>query len=223
MKKILFLIAAICGLTSCQQKLDVWKSATYDYAGRFVFQIATESNPNTPIVGYGSHEIRMFNSAENKPNEIWVDDHNHIIPLKNYFVVSGNSLSFKSQSSGFDNLSNNLYQVGLPTPKEHAAPTAVGQIASVNRESVRAEILEGKIEPKAATTKGNNKADALFLKIKLYSGKVVFESVEKDKAIWGRPDKPEYEWRFKEVQPLSDSQVIIISGYRFTGFPEDKY
>ncbi|MDO4707984.1 MAG: lipid-binding protein [Porphyromonadaceae bacterium] len=227
MKKILLSLVAVCGLLSCNkdQGPDVWKSEAYDYAGRFLFEMVYEGDQTkNPPVKFGSHELRIFNSAENKANEIWLEDHNLKIALKSLFVISGKSTSFKSATEGFDAQTDNLYAIGAPKKEEGIdAPTVEGQTVSVPRKKIRAEILDAKIEPKAYKTRGGNMADKLHIKVRLYHGKAHFASVQKPKEEWEKPNVPEYKWLFKRAESTGEFVDATISGHRFTGFAEDEY
>lgn len=203
----------------------MWKSQAYDYAGRFLFEVVDEAEANT-LIDFGVHELRIYNSAGDKANEIWIEDHNHKIPLKSLFVISGEAKGFKSAASGFEAQTNNLYRIEPVDEADKSkleAPTAEGQTASVDRKAVRAEILTAKIEPKAYETLGKNKADKLYMKVRLYNGKVHFVSVQKPKDEWEKPDTPEFKWVFKNTENLKQHTDVVIRGHRFTGFAEDVY
>lgn len=205
--------------TSCEQDIEVWDSETLDYSGRYVIKLMNE-DMSTVYSDYDGSELMIYNTSANVANEMWLEDMSHLIPLKSKFFFTGSPVSFKSVNTEFDKLTDNLLAISLPT----AAPTAEGQTKEEARDYLRALVVDGKIIPEAVTTKGGNIADSLFLKVKLYSGKVAFKSLKKPEKEWANPTKPEYKWALSSVShDATKDEVIVIGGYRYTGFPEDGY
>ncbi|MBF6596656.1 MAG: hypothetical protein ITF98_00305 [Fermentimonas sp.] len=222
MKKIVFLFSVISLLftfSSCQEGLDNWNSETYEYSGRFVFKLMSEDMSVT-YVDYPDSEIQLYNTAENVVNNVWIDDHGGVFPLKSKFEFSGDASAFKSVTEDFEQLPENLLSTE-DVPSE--APTAVGQTFTEEEQwYIKATILEGKILPDAATSIGGNMADSLYLKIRLYSGAATFTSYEISEALRADPNVPEFEWRFTSAVPNPEmEETYVIGGYRYTGMPED--
>lgn len=229
MRKLLILMTLFGSalFSSCQQDIDIWDSATLEYAGRYVIRVTNEEGTSVEHE-YDGAEFRIYNTANNVANEIWIEDNSHILPLKSKFFLSGNATAFQSTQTAFDQLTDNLFTIVTPpfnsSENSVAAPTAADQSLSLPRPYLRAALLEGKIIQDAVTTKGGNIADSLYLKIKLYSGSANFTSVEKAKAEWKDPNVAEYKWVFKSVtHDPSKDKTLIIGGYSYTGFPEDMY
>jgi len=213
------ILASSLLLSSCQQDIEVWDSETYGYDGRYVIKLMSE-DMSTVTNEYDGSELQLYNTAANQPNELWMEDMQHIIPLKSKFTFIGGPNSFKSSETDFDKLTNNLLNITVPKNN----PTAENQTKEELREDLRATILEGKIIEKAATTKGGNIADSLYLKVKLYGGTVTFKSKTKPKDQWQSSGIPEYIWEFISVKPdPSQVRTIVIGGYRYTGFEEDEF
>ena len=210
-------------LSSCQQDIEVWDSETYGYDGRYVIKLMNE-DMSTVTNEYDGSELQLYNTAANQPNELWMEDMQHLIPLKSKFTFTGTPNSFKSSETDFDKLANNILTITAPTTKEAPAPTAENQTAEVPRDDLRATILDGKIIAKAVKTKGGNVADSLYLKVKLYGGIATFKSKAKPKDQWQNPNTAEYIWVFTAVRPdPSKVRTIVIGGYRYTGFAEDEF
>ena len=210
----------VISFSSCQKELENWYSETASYDGRFIFKLMSE-DMNETIVDYGGYEIQIYNTAENVPNVVWMDDHEDMFPLKNKFELTGNASSFKSATEDFTQLSNNIYSTDvLPTP----APTAAGQTVTKNKGYIRTAVLEGKIIPGAAKSIGGNASDSLYIKIKLYSGTATYTSYEVAKELRADPKVPEFKWKFSSAtrDPELD-EVYVIGGYRYTGMPEDQF
>lgn len=222
MKNIFYILGILIftiSVTSCQKDLEIWDSETLDYSGRFVFKLMSEDMQDT-YVDYDGYEIQIYNTAENVPNVVWMEDHGDIFPLKSKFELTGNASSFKSTTEDFAQLLNNIYSTDdLPTPN----PTAAGQTVTEDEKwYTRATVLEGKILPGAATSIGGNSADSLYIKIKLYSGTATYTSYEIAEALRADPKVPEFRWRFTSAtrDPAMD-EIYVIGGYRYTGMPED--
>lgn len=222
MKKTgLFILISLFALnfTACKEELEIWDSETVEYSGRYVFKLLDEEMTST-LIDYGSYEIRIYNTSDNLPNIVWIEDGEAVFPLKSKFTLTGDASSFKSASEDFAQLDNNIVSTEeQPKP----APTAAGQTIDVEeKEYIRASILEGKILPDAATSPGGNKTDSLYIKIKLYSGTATYTSYEVPVVLRKDPEKAEFAWKFQSATHNPDlDEVYVIGGYRYTGFPED--
>ncbi|MCK9437043.1 MAG: hypothetical protein M0Q12_07550 [Synergistaceae bacterium] len=221
MKKVIYFLSVFTLLTftSCMEELDNWESETFEYSGRFDFKLMSEDMSET-IVDHDGYEMQIYNTVDNVENVVWLDDHGDIFPLKCIFELTGNASSFKSSTVDFSQLKNNIYSTDeLPSP----SPTASGQTVDVEEQwYIRAAILDGKIIPGAATTPGGNKADSLYIKIKLFSGTATYESFEVAESVWQDPEIPEFKWKFKSAVHDPDlDETYVVAGYRYTGYPED--
>lgn len=213
------LFASVLCLTSCEQEVEVWDSETLDYSGRYVIKLMNEDMSKV-IHDYDGSELMIYNTATNVPNEMWLEDMSQLIPLKSKFFFSGTPDSFKSTHTEFDKLTDNLLTISLPK----TAPTAEGQTKEEERKHLRSFVIDGKITPQSVTTKGGNKADGILIKVKLYSGSATFKSLKKAEKEWANPTVPEYKWAPSAIShDATKDEVIVITGYRYTGFSEDGY
>ncbi|RXQ96752.1 hypothetical protein EO244_03735 [Ancylomarina salipaludis] len=220
----LFLVASviIVGLsfTSCDEKIEIWDSATLEYSGTYVYELKNEDATAT-YVGYSDqNKIEIFNTSANVENEVIIYDHGKMFPLKSKFIFSGNATSFASKSLLFDDLTNNEEAVVLPED----APTAITDTLSEDRDYLRAAVVEGSIIKDGMTTIGGNVADSLYFKIVLYSGTANFKSVAVPVEYRANPDKEEFEWELVSVvRDAAKDKTYVISGHRYTGFSEDSH
>jgi len=231
MKKILLYVAfamAVSSLSSCKEDLEIWDSATLDYSGRFMYQLQDSSGATVYVDYAAKNEIRIFNTAANLPNEVWIDDIAKKFPFKCKFNLTGNSESFKSKSLNFADLNDNTittvkdYGFTLPTVK----PLAANETVTEPRGYLRCAVTEGKIIRNAATTLGGNKADSIFIRVRLYSGSVTFVSYSIPVAQRVNPNIEEFAWKFSTMNydPVAyPDEYYVISGHRFTGLIEDNY
>lgn len=222
MKKIsafigLFFTGALL-LASCQQDVEVWDSETLDYSGRYVVKLMKEDM--SVISDYDGKELRIYNTAANVANEMWFEGVLSSLSLKSKFSFTGTPASFKSINTEFDKLTDNLPAVSAPRNE----PTAENQSVEEKRKRLRALVADGKIIPGAVTTKGGNTADSIFVKVELYGGIATFKSKLKPEKEWKNPTVPEYKWILSSVShDVALDETLVIGGYRYTGFPEDKY
>jgi len=219
MKNLIYIISIIICMpfVSCDNDIDVWDSETLEYAGRYTFGLYDENME--PIVPMGE-ELRLYNTSNNVKNEIFIDDLNLVFPIKSKLFLTGDFSSFKSSSLDFDQLADyNEYTYKTPdTP-----PTGADERAKLDIGYIRSVVQEGKIIPKAATSIGGNPADSIYIKITLYSGTINYKSVLIPEEYRVDPNII-YEWAFDSTarNPEKD-ETYIISGHRYTGFPEDHY
>lgn len=212
------LFALVLLFTSCQEDVESWNSETLDYSGRYIVRLLSEDMSET-YVDYGT-EIQIYNTAANKPNEVWIDDFEALFPLKSKFFLSGSPSSFRSTESGFDKLTDNPYAFGMPDD----APEGDGEDLVEERYYLRAELLDGKITPKSFTTKGGNITSGIQFTIKLYSGTVSFRSYTLPESQWKNPTTPEYAWKMTGIHyDSSMDETYIVEGFLYTGFDEDEY
>lgn len=215
-----FAFALVLFLTSCQQDVKIWDSETLDYSGRYVIKLMNEDMSKL-YYDYDGSELRIYNTSENIANMVWMDDVSQLIPLKSKISLNGTSELFKSADLDFNNLDNNINAIGAD---DEDPPTAEGQTIEVDRDYLRAAVLEGKIIPQSVRTKGGNLTDSIYIKVALYSGKAVFNSYLKPEKDWKDPTQPEYGWNLSSlIYDASKDETIVIGGYRYTGFAEDEY
>ncbi|MBR8721371.1 hypothetical protein IX307_002559 [Bacteroides pyogenes] len=228
MKRFFILIGILCAaipfFSSCQKDIEIWDSATLDYSGRYVIKIMNEDMSKT-YMEYDNSEVYIYNTSANIANEMWIDDTGQNIPLKSKFKFIGTPASFKSAEMEFDKLTNNILAIGAPSAKEAETPVKEGESVTIERDYLRAVVIEGKIIPEAVTTKGGNKADSLYLKLKFYSGTATFKSIRKPEKEWKDPNTPEFAWGECESVGYDETkdEVLIIGGHKYTGFSEDLY
>jgi len=219
MKKIfLYITVILAGLfiTACDEDVEVWDSATLDYSGRYVVAVQSEDQSAT----YAEIQMDVFNTAKNLSDEMWIQDLDDLFPLQAKIFIEGNTSSFKSKSMNFDDLGDNINAITVP----ETAPTADGQSVTEDRYYIRCGLVDGKVIANAATTIGGNTADSLYMKIRLLSGTVTFKSFSVPVALRADPDKEEFAWEFDSmVYDDALDETYVLSGHRYTGFPEDDH
>ncbi len=223
MKNFLYLIFSIISITSlvsCEEELELWDSSALEYAGRYVVELQAEDQSETYYdYGYGM-EIDLYNTAADVENEIWFEDLHSDIPLKVKLFLDGSPESFMSKSLEFDDLGINWDHIDLPSDE----PTDAGLTVTEDRDYLRAGVVEGKLLKEAATTIGGNVADSVYVKIVLKSGSATFESNAYPEEQWADPSIPEYFWEYVSMDyDATLDETYVISGHRYTGFPEDVY
>lgn len=227
MKKLLYTALAVValGLTSClpeSDDADVWKSQNIDYSGTYLYALLDASD-NSELNGMSSSAaLEIYNTASDERNVLWFYDHEKRIEFKVKENLTGSPEDFASVSSAFADLNDNEVVISaLPD----AEPDAAGLSLVEARANVRISIEEGKILKDAATSKGGNVCDSLYIRLKTYGGNVRFVSVEKPEAEWAKPGVPEYKYVFDTVVDYDSSTdaEYILTGHRYTGFDEDHY
>lgn len=223
MKKVLYFIffsLPVLALTGCEEELELWDSSAVDYAGRYVVELQSADQADTYYdYAYGM-EIDLYNTSSDTENEIWFEDLHGDIPLKVKLFLEGSPASFKSKSLAFDDLGADMTNLEFPAGE----PTSLGETVTEDRSYLRGGVVEGKILEKAATTIGGNPADSIYIKISLKSGSATFTSIETPEDGWVDPLVPEYEWEFTSMAyDDTRDEIYVISGHRYTGFPEDRY
>ncbi|MDR1343662.1 MAG: hypothetical protein LBK18_10490 [Prevotellaceae bacterium] len=220
-------------LTSCESELDSWNSETFEYAGRFVVAATCQENPALSKIIEKGNEIYLYNTAANIPNEIWLEDVSNVFPLKGKFSLTGNAGNF-SAGSTVENTNSiaaiynadygEYFQFVASNKSDFPVASAAGQLCDGKLPYVRITLEEGKILPNSATSIGGNVTDSIYLKITLHTDYVQLESYELDVEEREDPDTPEYAWRIKSGSSVAKAEWDehwIISGYRYTGYPED--
>ena len=223
MKKIILSITILLSalsFTSCNEELDLWQSSASEYAGRYVVMIM-DKDANKILSDYDGSEFYVYNTAADATNTLWIEDVAHLLPLKCQFTLTGNANSFKSSSTEFSKLYDNTLSIAIPTD---TIPHKEGITYSEERDYVKSAVLDAKILKMAATTKGGNKSDSIYIKIGLYSGEASFISYKLPESKWADPKVPQYSWKFVSVShdPTKDEE-LVVSGFRYTGFSEDIY
>ena len=236
-KNIIYISLLIIAFTmsSCNEDVEVWDSETLDYSGSFFWELYDE-DMTTKYVAY-DHDVKLwiYNTAENVPNKVWIEDTDHVFPLKSKFSFTGTSESFMSDETEFDNLENDI--IAIDTPITEGAnqeedinsnpvekPDGLGEEVIIERSYIRNLILDGKILPKAGTTVSGNPVDSIYIKIKLLSGTVKFTSYEVPEALRADPEKVEYDWEYSSATYDNTlDEIYVISGHRKTGFAEDDH
>ncbi|GGF72233.1 lipid-binding protein [Wenyingzhuangia marina] len=207
-------------MNSCNEDVEVWDSETLDYSGSFFWELYDE-DMTAKYVGY-DHDVQLwiYNTAENVPNKVWIEDTDHVFPLKSKFSFTGTSESFMSDETEFDNLDNDIIAIETPTTK----PAGLNEEVTEDRYYIRNLVLDGKILPNAGTTVSGNPVDSIYIKIKLLSGTVKFTSYEVPEALRADPEKAEYDWIYDSATYDNTlDEIYVISGHRKTGFAEDDH
>jgi len=235
MKKIvlyLSIVGLLVAVTSCDEKLENWYSATRDYDGRFVVAFNCPENLLKSVIVEDGNEIYLYNTAENKANDIWLDDVFGVLPLKSNFKLNGTSGGF-SGTGTVDNIKSKLFilndegkyiEFSAANRSDFPVAIAAGQVCNGIQEYARATLTEGKISPGGATSVGGNPTDGILLKLTLHTDNVKFVSVEVPEEEWENPLVREFEWKLKDGSNSPDAskdEHWTIKGYRYTGYPED--
>jgi hypothetical protein len=237
MKNILLYLSvvacAISVFTSCENELDSWNSATYEYAGRFVVAATCQENPALDKIIERGNEIYLYNTAANISNEIWLEDVSRVFPLKGKLSLTGNSLSFKAENvaenvnsiAAIYNTDYSEYVQFVSANKgDFPVANAANLLSSGKQLYMRVKLEEGKILPKSATSIGGNSVDSIYLKITLYTDSIQFISYALDEEEWANSGIPEYAWKIKPESNVARpdwDEHWTLAGYRYTGYPED--
>ncbi|WNH08083.1 lipid-binding protein [Thalassobellus suaedae] len=221
-KNIIYLWLFIFAFTlnSCDEDIEIWDSNTLDYSGTYFWQLYDETNTDLYIDYDHAIQLLIYNTSDNKENEVWIEDTDHVFPLKSKFLFDGTATSFKSQTLEFDNLFNNELAIENPNTK----PTGLNQEVTEDRDYIRSAILDGKILPKAGTTVSGNPVDSLYIKIVLYSGSVKFTSKAVPVELRADPEVEEFDWEYDSATYDNTlDETYVVSGHRKTGFAEDDH
>ncbi|MDR1022273.1 MAG: hypothetical protein LBL94_03230 [Prevotellaceae bacterium] len=231
-------IFACAALASCDNELDNWYSETFSYSGRFAVATAcAEYDSDNTAVADGL-EVLIYNTADNVADEIWIDFSVAGAPQKGKFKVTGAPAEALCAQVA-ENISSSTYYIdtdyGLaPFDPSYAdyfrVPAAAGEPNDGAQLYTRITLGVLKILPGAATSIGGNVVDSIYLTVTLHHAYMKFESVQTDSEGWADPAVPEFEWLPKlgtnEPVPADDEDFPdehwTISGYRYTGYPEDR-
>jgi len=223
MKKNIIYIAILFfsfTIVSCEEELEIFDSNTLSYSGTYFWQLLDETNTDVYVDYDHDVQLMIYNTSDNVANEVWIEDTDHVFPLKSKFFLSGTSESFQSSSTVFDDLPNNELAIEAPDEK----PTGLSQVTTEFRYYVRNIIEEGKILPNAATTISGNPVDSIYVKIKLLSGDVSFTSYSVPVEEREDPEVEQFDWEFSSATYDNTSdEIYVISGHRKTGFSEDDH
>lgn len=201
--------------SSCSEDLDIWDSKTLEYAGTYDYQVLSEDE-STVEESWGHHAL-IYNTAANTANTIFLEYEFNADSFKSVFNLTGDSSSFASSSSDFEDLP---LQEGDDFPA--TIPTAVGETET--NEYKKLYIQSGAIVANAATTTGGNTADSFNIKITCMTGDVTFTSYEIAEDAWADPAVPEFDWEITSaVHDDTLDETYVLNGYRYTGFSEDDH
>ena len=203
--KIIFIYIVSVLIISCDMKepYEQIDSAAVDYAGQWYFQVKS-ADMATDYKIYDASTLLTYNTAADVANEIWIDDEGKsLLNLKFRSNFSGDANSF---SSGMSDNSNYL-----ATPMPLNLPDTAGLTTQVVQYR-QCEVIEGKILLDAATTKTGNKADSIYLSVRMVENTANFTSI-------GTPGN--YTW---SAQGTTEQNIErVIAGHRYSGFYEDMY
>jgi hypothetical protein len=236
MKRILYTlsIAAVCtAFVSCEpEQEEMWKSATFDYAGRFVVA-ATCDEYDGDDYAVGGHEIEIYNSAANVADEIWIEG---VVAqtFKGKFKLSGSSTTFKGVGEAANIITTDIVVLPYwaPLDPDYADagyfpfPEKAGEFLDGLHVYRSITLEEGKILPKAGKSIGGNTVDSVYLRFAMHSNYVRFISYEVPEGDRSDPDVPEFWWKIDPtyVSPDVDGdndEHWTLTGFRYTGYPED--
>ncbi len=229
MKKQLFYIAGLLSMTfvllSCNEDIKIWDSNNYEYAGSYLYSITKEDGKVEAKLS-SKKKLELYNTASDVKNELWIWDHNKNFPLKSKIALTGNATKFKSKSLNFKDLSNNSLRIEKEYERKgelEVAPTTVGTVKKFTTDRFRCAVVEGKILPKAATSKSGNKCDSIYMKLKFFGADLEFTSYLVPEKERTNPKVEEFAWKLSKVEyNNSKDEVLTISGHRYTGFLEDE-
>jgi hypothetical protein len=221
--------------TSCDNDIENWYSATFDYSGRFVVATTCEEYESDNTVIEEGLEVMIYNTAANVSDEIWLDFEVAGLPQKGKIKLSGTAQE-ASGTATVENISSSDYLIdteyGLaPFSSGYESyfrvPEKAGELNDGIKLYTRMTLESLKITPKAATTIGGNTADGIYVKVILHHDYIQFESYRTDPETWDDPDVPEYAWAVKPgTNTPADAddwdETWTLTGYRYTGYPEDR-
>jgi hypothetical protein len=207
--------------TSCDNDIENWYSATFDYSGRFVVATACEEYVSDDTAIEEGLEVMIYNTAANVSDEIWLDFEVAGLPQKGKIKLSGTAQE-ASGTATVENVSSSYYYSLSSAPA-----TGAGQLKDGLQLYTRITLESLKITPKAATTIGGNVADSFYAKVILHHDYIQYESYRTDPETWDDPDVPEYAWAVKPgTNTPADAddwnETWTLTGYRYTGYPEDR-
>lgn len=223
MKKIIYLasiFSVALMFTSCFEKIDNWYTETSPYDGRFVVSATCEEYSSDDVPLSAGMEMWIFNTAKNTANEIWID-HLSIAghDIKARLNITGDASNFNTavdteleEDAGTYVLNDNGSLGSYPP----AAPASAGLKKNCITLYTRIKVDSAFISKAAATTPGGNKSDSLYVKTTLFHDGFELESYQKDAST--------YAWRVVEGSLGNKDgweEHWTMSGYRYTGFPED--
>jgi hypothetical protein len=233
MKKIIYLasiFSVALMFTSCFEKIDNWYTETSPYDGRFVVSATCDEYSSDDVPLSDGMEMWVFNTANNTPNEIWIDNFSIAgFHMKAKLNVTGDASSFKTDADTklfYDSettyvLDNNGNPVAYYPP---AAPTVAGTTIDCVTLYTRISVDSAFVTKAGATTPGGNKSDSVYMRTTLYHDAFQAESYQTDASTWANPLIPEFDWRVVDGSVGNADgweEHWTLSGYRYTGFPED--
>ena len=195
-------------------------------------------------------ELMIFNSAANVEDEIIIDtyvsvnyDNEGPVRVKGKFKINGNPSNFSGQGivpnlairTEFPSADTGDFFLDMGPYYDEpwyvfddeypdGLPDALGEEWNAIQLYARMSMEEGKITPNGETTIGGNLSDGVSLKLTLYHDFLIIESYQTPADTWDKPNVPEYAWRIKEGSRRNADgleEKWTVSGYRYTGFPED--
>ena len=94
-KSIIFLISAalFIGLVSCEQEVDIWESSTAQFDGNWMMRYDHDVYGVDPF-GNGLTQHFIYNTASNKGDSIWLEDHHTFWWYKVMIPVNLDNLTF---------------------------------------------------------------------------------------------------------------------------------
>ena len=237
MKKLIYIsiLSIMVLFTSCFEDKDNWYSETSSYDGRYVVAQSSEESDDDTVIEDGN-ELMIYNSAADIENEIIIDFSIAGNPVKGKFNVSGTSANFSTSGTVVKNLSRTVLEDddysltkedGTSTnnhPSDLETPTVAGTEYTGIQIYARLSLEEGKVIPEGATTIGGNVSDSVYVKVTAYHDYLIIESYQLPEDEWDSPETPKFGWRVKDGSRTNadgKEEHWTLSGYRYTGLPED--
>lgn len=208
---------------------DTETVSTYEYCGEFFYSLHNDAdganNSKDALITDINFRLVISSTTENVLNTILINDYYNASTnkkVKNICikpVVTGTSASFTAAPV--------INIASLPAATAKDLPTKFTQVYTKASAYGKVEILEGKILKGIATTKGKNKTDSLYIKVKLHVGTIKCTSVIDNiyiKTLGGVQVKDTvYKWSAPEFTDDNKPETYIMSGHRYTGYLEDMY
>jgi hypothetical protein len=214
MMKHSLLIVLVLTVCSCEKTFTPENTAMVGFAGEWYYKLFTIGGEEIYDYDYEGPLMMTYNSSENVPGKLWVDDNLYTFPLKALMDISGSPGSFTG--TGGINLAV------IPYPD--SIPAAAGVPLSVLVDDfVYVEIMEGKILKDAARVwqdKEQAVTDSLYLVLKFSNAILYYTSRE---AVVQNEDGTRttvYIWERDEdsYQVGEALDTFIVAGHRQTGW-----
>lgn len=219
MKKYLIYISPLLFLfliISCDQEYDAGATNAVQYAGEWFYQVLEEDGETIiEEMDYHIDPLLTYSTADNTPNQFWINDQGETIHLMAMVTVSGDQTGFSTTGYGV-----NLEEVGDPSTD----PTGANQVLMDTIDYGLVQISNGKIMPNAARVWEDMQqapADSIYMELIFSQGVFSYTSREVVRHdTTGTPVDTIYIFEPNDnfYEALAPQDTIIISGHRQTGW-----